>query len=396
MTTETEQYFLDRAAESGIPTTAAAIETDIQTEANSAGLTFNNPSEYSPWWRFLRAIAVNPVQQIINFLITHIMPNLFIKTATGQYLDMHGEARDVYRKDEQVLEGKITFTRDSIGSTLDIPAETWIRTAPINGKTYRVKTVADAQLTDTEYSKEINVIAETTGAGYNLAAGYFVVLEEPITGLTSVTNGDDWITTPGADEEKDDPYRDRIIARFTAVGEWHVNDIYKTIIAEYTGIEYSRIYLDHTAAPRGPGSADALILFDAGVPGTEYLQDINTHINEGGHHGHGDDIQVKPMPETQHDITAALYVAPGTSAARQTEITAEAENIIRCVFRENTDYTTIKTWPYARLSITKLGEEITKRIDELASVEFNINDIVSLLTIPRLQTLTTTITEDQY
>ena len=198
------------------------------------------------------------------------------------------------------------------------------------------------------------------------------------------------------DKETDDAYRDRIRARFTSIGDWHVNDIYKTIISEFTGIDYARIYIDPTQTPRGPASADALVLFDAGVPGESYLTDVNDHITNGGHHGHGDDLQVKPMTETQHDITAALHVAPGTSATRQTEISAQAENIIRCAFRENTDYDTIKTWPYSRFSMTRLGDELTSRISELTSVEFNTGDIVSGLTIPRLQTLTVTTTEDQY
>jgi len=94
MTTETEQYFLERAAESGIPTTTDAIKNDIQADADDAGLTFNNPSEYSPWWKFLTAIAVNPVNQLIQFVITHVMPNLFFKTATGDYLDILGEDKD--------------------------------------------------------------------------------------------------------------------------------------------------------------------------------------------------------------------------------------------------------------------------------------------------------------
>jgi len=393
---ETEQYFLDRAAESGIPVTAEAIEQDLQAEADAAGITFNNPSEYSPWWRFLRAVTVNPVQQLLAFLISHVMPNLFVKTATGQYLDMHGDSRNVPRKGEATLHGRITFNRDSIGATLDVPAGTWITTAPINGKTYRVQTIADAQFSATQYTLDIDVQAAEPGAGYNLAANYFVILEKPITGITSVNNGDDWITSPGADTELDDDYRDRIRARFTAISEWHVNDVYKNIISEFAGIDYDRIYIDHTAAPRGPGSADALVLFDAGVPGSDYLQDVNDHITNHGHHGHGDDLQVKPMTETQHDIAAALHLAAGTSADRTAQIIAQAENIIRCAFRENTDYDTIKTWPYARFSMARLADEITRRLPDVNSVEFTTGDITSGLTIPRLQSLNITAAEDEY
>ena len=396
MTTETEQYFLERAKQSGIPTTESEIRADIQTEADANGIAFNNASNYSPWWNFLTAVAVKPVHQLVNWVITHVMPNLFIKTATGEYLDMLGEDRGVTRKGEATLAGTITMHRDSIGATLAVPANTWIKTAPINGRVYRVYTLADAEFSETQYTITVSVKAETAGAGYNLAGGYFSILEEPITGISYVENTDDWITSPGADKETDAAYRDRIRAKFTAVSSWHVNDTYKTIISEFTGIDYARIYIDPTQTPRGPASADALVLFDAGVPGESYLTDVNDHITNGGYHGHGDDILVKPFPETQHDLTATLYLAQGTSAETETAVANTAEQIIRCAFRENTEYSTIKTWPNARFSMARLATELTSRLPELTSVEFNLQDIVSDYDVPRLNNLTVTTTQDEF
>ncbi|MDP2548904.1 baseplate J/gp47 family protein [Oceanobacter sp. 4_MG-2023] len=391
--TETQEFFTQQAADAGIPTTQTELETEFQTEADDAGLTFNNNSTYSPFWRFLRAIATTPVLSLLQWVITEITPNLFLKYASDTWLDLIGWGRNIERKDASTLTGEITFNRTTTGTTLPIPTGTWIKTPAINGTVYRVKTTAAGQFGSTDTTITVPVEAENTGVAYNLAAGYFTVLDPPITGVTSVTNASDWITTPGADDESDDDYRERIRARFPAVSDWHVNAVYKSIIAEQVGIEYSRIFIDHTQAPRGPGSADALVLFDAGVASDDYLSQVNEHIRTDGNHGHGDDLLVKLFPETLHDITATMYAASGTSAADMAAAQAEAEQIIRCAFRENSAYSVTQVTFNSRFSLANLAAEIRVLVPVLSNVEFNVWSIVSAADIPRLQTLTTTIQE---
>ncbi|MCT7357526.1 baseplate J/gp47 family protein [Thalassolituus pacificus] len=390
----TQQYFYDQAKDAGLPVTTADIEAEFQSKADAAGLKFNNDSKFSPFWKFLRSVAVYPFQQLIAFVITGVMPNLFLKTAAGVYLDMIGWSRNVERKKKKVLNGVIQFNRDSTGSSLSVKAGTLIKTAAINGRVYRVITTAEGIFTSSDLSIDVPVKAENPGSEYNLAAGYFSSLVTPITGITSVTNTENWITTPGTDDEEDDDYRERIRARFPSVSDWHVTAVYKSIIAEQIGIDYSKIYIEYNTAPRGAGSADALVVFDDGVSSSEYLNKVNTYITDQGYHGLGDDLRVKPFPETQHNIVAALYAVAGTSAADMTAAADKAEQIIRCAFRQNSAYEVEKTWYYKRFSMSKLASEIMKRIPVLTSVEFNIGDIVSEANIPRLQTLTVSITED--
>ncbi len=390
----TQQYFYDQAKNAGLPVTKADIETEFQNKADAAGLKFNNNSIYSPFWKFLRSVAVYPFQQLIAFVITGVMPNLFLKTASKYYLDMIGWSRDIERKKRQALTGFIQFNRDSTGSSLSVKAGTLIKTAAINGKVYRVATTEEGIFSSSDLSIDIPVKAETPGAEYNLAAGYFNSLVTPITGITSVTNAENWITTPGTDDEEDDDYRERIRARFPSVSDWHVTAVYKSIIAEQIGIEYSKIYIEYNTAPRGAGSADALVVFDDGVSSSDYLHKVNAYITDQGYHGLGDDLRVKAFPETQHNIVAALYAMAGTSAADMAAAADKAEQIIRCAFRQNSAYDIKKTWYYKRFSMSNLAAEIMEQIPVLTSVEFNIGDIVSEANIPRLQTLTVSITED--
>ncbi|WP_286718709.1 baseplate J/gp47 family protein [Thalassolituus sp. UBA2009] len=390
----TQQYFYDQAKNAGLPVTKADIETEFQDKADAAGLKFNNDSKFSPFWKFLRSVAVSPFQQLIAFVITGVMPNLFLKTASKSYLDMIGWSRDIERKKRQALTGFIQFNRDSTGSSLSVKAGTLIKTAAINGKVYRVVTTEEGIFTGADSSINIPVKAENPGAEYNLAAGYFSSLVTPITGITSVTNTENWIATPGTDDEEDDDYRERIRARFPSVSDWHVTAVYKSIIAEQIGIEYSKIYIEYNTAPRGAGSADALVVFDDGVSSSDYLNKVNAYITDQGYHGLGDDLRVKAFPETQHNIVAALYAMTGTSAADMAAAADKAEQIIRCAFRQNSAYDIKKTWYYKRFSMSNLASEIMDRIPVLTSVEFNTGDIVSEANIPRLQTLTVSITED--
>jgi len=396
MLNDTQQFFYDRAKEAGIPLTQNEIETEFQKSADTETLTFNNNSAFSPFWRFLRSVAVYPFQQLIAFVITSVMPNLFLKTAEKQYLNLIGWSRDVERKGKTALVGVITFYRINTGTSLPVAAGTVIKTPAIGGKVYRVVTTEEGAFGTDDVSIVIPVKAEKEGAEYNLAAGYFTSLETPITGITGVTNAEGWIITPGADDEGDEDYRQRIRARFSASSDWHVTAVYKSIIAEQIGIEFSRIHIGYSDAPRGPGSADAYVLFDDGVATGPYLDTVNDYIGGQGFHGLGDDLQVQAFPETQHDLSVILHARVGSSSADMDAAQAVAEQIIRCAFRQNSAYDVEKTWHYRRFSMANLAAEIMALVPALSSVEFSAGDIVSAATIPRLQSLTLTIAEDAY
>ncbi|ECC2479803.1 hypothetical protein FOK40_26005, partial [Salmonella enterica] len=63
------------------------------------------------------------------------------------------------------------------------------------------------------------------------------------------------------------------------------------------------------------------------------------------------------------------------------------ENLIRCAFRENSNYDVTRTWPYSRFSFSQLGRELHDAFTLVDSVTFSLTDILSELNIPRLNTL---------
>ncbi len=390
---EDEQYFVSSMEDAGIPTTEAGLKTKYEEMAEAQGIAFQNDNENAAWWRWLKSIAVLPVLWLVEYMAKGVMPNLFVKTAMGIFLDWLAWGYGLERKGEAHASGLIKFSRDSIGSSLAIQAGTWIKTTSINGTVYRVKTIKEFSFEINDFDLRVEVEAEFAGAQFNLAGNYYILLEEPIVGITAVTNESDWLTTPGAAQELDDDFRLRIRGHFSTVSDHHVNSVYKSIIASQTGFTYERIFIDHTLAPRGPGSSDAYVLFDVGQPAQSYLDDVNSYINDQGNHGHGDDIQVKAMPTSDHDIAVVLWVNASSTEEERATLLSDVEQIIRCAFRENTDYQVTQVFPYSRFSMGRLNSEILRKFDGLASLEFKQGDIVSGLDLPTIQSLGITLNE---
>ena len=391
-----EQLFTKALKESGVPTTESEMKSSFQQIATEQNVVLNNDSDFSPFWRLITSIVITPALWLLQLIITTVLPNAFVQFAKGGFLDLLAAAVDVVRKPATKLQGNITFERAVAGQALIVPAGTRIKTVPINGVQYCVITQKEATFGLDDTQLNVAVEAEHTGSAYNLATGYFSILQQDIAGVTRVFNATGWISKPGAEEEPDDELRLRVRNQFSAVNQYHTDAVYRAIIAENVGIAADRIFFQHNA-PRGPGSANAFILFDAAVPGDTFLTKVNKHISEEGNHGHGDDLLVQALPETQHDITATLYVPAYLPEADRTALKTSVEQFIRAVFRERSagDWTLTQTWPWTRFSFSNLDRELHLTFDNLSSIAWGQSDIVSELNIPRIDSLTLTVEDAQ-
>lgn len=237
----------------------------------------------------------------------------------------------------------------------------------------------------------IPVQATDAGSGYNLAPGYYAILPEPVPGIVQVVNVEGWLSQPGADSEPNDELRLRARNQFSAVNQWHTDAVYRAVISGFPGVRPDGVYFEHSA-PRGPGSANAYVLFEADVPADTYLAEINSYIRDNGNHGHGDDLLVLVMPETLHKISATLWPRPNLNAIDRETLKDQVELFIRAAFRESTasDYQPTLTYPQSRFSFSRLGEELHEQFPKLESLAFTGADIVSELKIPRIETLAVT------
>lgn len=387
MTEKPQVDFEEVVKASGMPTTEDEARSRFDAVVADEGL-ITNTSRMSPFWRLITAIVTAPVMWLKDALVAVVMPGMFVATATGQMLRLLAWAVNVTAKPASAAEGVIRFFKDDVKQAVTVKAGTVIQTERINGKVYAVSTVADVTIPTGTASALLAVKATGTGGAYNLAPGYFRILPVAVDGISHVASEENWLTVPGADEESDDELRERCRNQFNLVGNYHTDAVYRSMIAGVAGLSIDRIFFEHDA-PRGPGTANAYLLLDSGVASEPFIEAVNDYINTQGHHGHGDDMQCFAMPETRHDLVATVWVKnlSNLEQEQQDNLRKGIENLIRCAFRENTDYDVKKTWPYARFSFSQLGREIHKTFPDTDSLEFSLKDITSELSVPRLNSL---------
>lgn len=374
--------------ESGMPVDEQTVRDTLQQAADDENLV-TNTSRMSPFWRLIQLLVIRPYMWIVDTLVNNVLRNLFLMTAAGPFVDLYAAALRLQRKDATAATGKITFTKGAADNTVTIPAGTVIQTERINGTIYSVATTQQAVIPAGTASALIDVTATDSGAAFNLAPGYYQILPKAIDGIAAVRNDEDWLTTPGADRESDDELKDRCRNQFNLAGSYHTDAVYRSLIAAQAGLTIDRIFFLHDA-PRGPGTANAYLLLDTGVISQPYVDSVNQYITDQGHHGHGDDMQCFPMPETRHDLAVTVYVE-NLSNISESDITAlksGIENLIRCAFRENSNYDVLRVWPYSRFSFSQLGREIHRHFTLAESLAFSLQDIKSDLAVPRLNSLT--------
>lgn len=383
--------FKQMLAESGLPVEETQIRQKFE-ELTAQENLITNTSKMSPFWRLITAIAVKPVKWLTDHLIAEILPNLFVKTAKEKWLQIHAWAIGLDFKQATKAEGVIHFTKESDITELTIKAGTVVQTERINDVIFRLIVTQDTAIPKGMLSAPVPVIAENAGADYNLAAGYYRILPESLAGIKSVENKEDWLTAPGSDRETNEELRERYRTQFSSVGQHHIDSVYRGMISKVAGLSVDRIYFKHDA-PRGAGTANAYLLLDTGVTSQPFIDKVNHYVQTEGNHGHGDDLICFAMPETQHVITCGVYFRPSQAIGeiRKAEIVAEVENMIRCAFRENNNYSVTKTYPFSRFSWSKLGEEIHDRFNEIDSIIWGQTDIQSDLSIPRISRLTVSV-----
>lgn len=388
MTTKPEVDFNEVVKKSGMPTTAEELRTQFNAIAAEEGL-ITNTSRMSPFWRLITAIVTTPVLWLKDVLVSTVLANMFVATASGQLLRLLAWAVNVTPKPAVAAQGVIRFYKTDARAVVTVKAGTLIQTERINGVVYELATTADFTITADTASSLIPVTASATGGAWNLAPGYYRILPVAVAGISRVVNEDDWLTTPGADEESDDELRERCRNQFNLVGNYHTDAVYRSMIASVAGLSIDRIYFEHDA-PRGPGTANAYLLLDTGVISQPFIDAVNEHITGQGHHGHGDDMQCFAMPETLHQLNVTVYVENLANLAveESTALQSGVENLIRSAFRENSDFDVKRTWPYDRFSFSNLGRELHKAYAVIDSLAFSLTDIVSDLNVPRLSDLT--------
>jgi len=228
---------------------------------------------------FIETIA-RIVFAIYSKAINPIFNNATLDNATGFFLSLWGLMLGVVRKQAGKTSG--TFSGKSYGDG-SISAGTW---AVVEGTELRYKVSENVNFkANTEFS--IPVIAEHPGLEYNIGSGISIRLTRVINGLDSVSVEEDWISTPGQDDEEDDLYRERIKSRWRSQILGDTKEVYRFYSEEVDGVRAARI----VRTPRGAGSTDVIIAAVTGQPSSELLQAVRDNLRD--HELMAFDVKVK-------------------------------------------------------------------------------------------------------
>lgn len=383
-----DELFTGMVKASGMPVTAAAMRAEWERLNADENTLIRNDSSFSPFWRLITAIVTKPAQWLVTLLVKKVLPNSFLRFASGVYLDVYAWGVDLTRKGSCAARGRVRFTRASAAGETAIPAGIWIESPPINGTVYRVRTLTAAVIPAGQTSLEVAVEAEEAGEAWNLGPGYYSILPKSITGVVDVRNPEAWLDIPGADVESDESLRLRCRNQFAAVGQLHHDAAYKALIAAFAGIRIDYLFFEARQAIRGPGTANCYVMVESGVPPLTLCESINDFIMTSGNHGHGDDLLCMPITPVPVDLTVSVYPVVEAGSERRAALLKAVEDRIRCAFRQNAEFAMTKTLPLARFSFSRLADELHDALPDLKSVEFHRGeDLVATLNLPVLENL---------
>lgn len=117
---------------------------------------------------------------------------------------------------------------------------------------------------------KIPVIAEFTGAAYNIGASMPLRITRVIRGLDKPEVKDGWQKTLGEDSKSDSSYRARIKDRWRSQILGDPKAVYKFYAQQVSGVREVKII----RAPRGAGSTDVIISSVTGLPSEELIENV--------------------------------------------------------------------------------------------------------------------------
>lgn len=238
--------------------------------------------------------------QLYNFL-DRIHRQAIPRESTGDWLDVHAAQVDETRKPATKTHGKVLFLRGDVSGNVRIPAGRILRTKPDGtGTVYRYVTEALAVLPDGADSVAVSVVAEEYGQSSNAALGQICELVTPVEGVRGVTNGADWLTDEGADEESDASLQRRYELAWKAKAGV-TRAAYEAAALSVPGVVDVYVADQH---PRGEGTVDVVVQGSAGIPTAKLLEAVKAALDNAIVINH--DVKAKASAPVSVSVRAVL------------------------------------------------------------------------------------------
>ncbi len=258
------------------------------------------PSESSDIAIRLKVLAGEIFSAYMN--LEFIKKQMFLTTATGEYIDYHASQRGLIRKSGTKATGTVDFrTSAPAQSSIFIPKGTIVSTAGEDPVLF--ETSSDTTLLSGQSRVTSNCTALKEGSSGNIRVNSISVIVTPISGITSVLNT--LAFTGGADEENDEEFKQRIEESIINVSNGANSAYYRKLALSVEGVEGVGIIPKN----RGVGTVDIFICAKGAVANSALVQKVQSLINE--YKEINTDVLVKSASVWNFPLSLSVSVKPG-------------------------------------------------------------------------------------
>lgn len=224
------------------------------------GFPVRNPDAYSAFGTYLRLAA--QVGLDVRATLRALLPQLFVTTATGAWLDEHARGLGLERKEARAARLRVRVEASAPGA---FPAGALFGVGELR---YRAEGAFAP-------GAEVEVLAEAVGSRYNLPAGTRLQPVTVVPGVEALEVLE--VVEPGLDRETDEELRARCILSWPALGRGSTYHAYMSWALEDPEVRKVVVIDDH---PRGQGTVDVVVAPAQGLPSPGLLARVQALVDE--------------------------------------------------------------------------------------------------------------------
>lgn len=261
---------------------------------------------------------------LVICLIAFGYKNLWVHTATDRNrvvkrcLD-HGVVAHLAQK----TKGKALFSREGTQGNIVIDLGRRIATrANRQGEEFTFQVTQKTTLEEGTTSVYVPIEAVKAGEKYNVPIHSITTFKTPISGITSVTNDENWLQTVGSDEESIESLQERFQLQWQ--GRSGLGDkSYEKWAREIPSVKRAII---NSKQPRGINTIDVIIQTHSDLTPQSVINTVQNHIEQ--RRATHDDVLVKAEENLLLNLVLTIYYRRGVAEEIETLATEKLHSFL--------------------------------------------------------------------
>lgn len=267
--------------------------------------------------------------ELTQIKLQGILKQAFPQTATGVYLEYHGEEKGVFKHPATHSTGYVTITGTS--GTM-IPKGHMAGTISTDDNPSIEFTVLEDTIIDVSETAQVRLECTEPGIKGNVAKGTIEILTKSINGVRSITNEEDF--HGGTEIEDEESFRERVLEAYRNEPLSGAPRDYKRWAREVPGV--GNVYV--IPEWNGPGSVKVLVMDSNGSPASEdLLIEVRKHIIDRETNGKNTSDGLSPIGALVTAMTPEL-VGIDISATINFDTNFERDQVIEEIENQINNY----------------------------------------------------------